>query len=180
MRRPHLAVLLTTILAASGASAQQLTLSAGSSLSLANSTLDLACASLVVAGSFAVGNGTVDQALDVTISLGGNLDGDNGTLNITGNWDNSAGGTFNAGTGSVNFVDGCALGVAAITGSTTFSTLTLTTTTGKTYQLEAGSTQTIGTLLSISGVTGTLSISPARLLEARPPWTYRATPWWIS
>ncbi len=141
---------------AASAPGAELTVGSGAAFDLGTGVLDLGCASLVVAGSFAVGNGTVDQALDVTISLGGNLDGGNGTLNITGNWDNSAGGMFNAGTGSVNFVDGCALGVAAITGSTTFSTLTLTTTTGKTYQLAAGSTQTIGAVLSISGVAGNL------------------------
>ena len=122
------------------------------------SIADLGCASLVVAGSFAVGNGTVDQALDVTISLGGNLDGGNGTLNITGNWDNSAGGTFNAGTGSVNLVDGCGQTSASIASNDAFSVLTMSTSTGKTFRVDHTSGLVVVTQLSISGTAGNVLV----------------------
>jgi hypothetical protein len=152
-----LAAISVSWLAATSSGASQLSVGSGSSFSLGSGTLNLGCASLLVAGSFDVISGSVEEALDVTIASGGTLDGGSGTLDLAGNWDNGDGGTFNAGTGSINFVDGCGvLSPVTITGSTTFSTLTLTTTTGKTYQFEAGSTQTIGVALSLTGVAGNL------------------------
>ncbi len=143
-------------LAAAIAGAGQLSVGSGSAFNLGSGTLNLGCASLLVAGTFDAASGSVEQALDVTITSGGTLDGGSGTLDLAGSWDNSNGGTFNAGTSSVNFVDGCGVSLATLSGGTSFSTLTLTTATGKTYQLEAGSTQTIGVALSLSGTAGNL------------------------
>ena len=159
MRRSlGLGLALALFAPAFGAYAVGVTVEAGASFDLGDGRLDLGCSDLAVAGDFALGSGTVDQILDVTLSLGGTLDGANGTLNMTGNWNNAAGGTFIAGTSSVNFVDGCGVSAATITGNTTFSTLTITTTTGKSYQFEAGSTQTIGAVLSLSGAVGNLLV----------------------
>lgn len=155
-----LAAIAVSWLAAATAGAalpSHLSVGSGSAFSLGSGTLDLGCANLLVAGSFDVVSGSVEQALGVTIASGGTLDGGSGTLDLAGSWDNSNGGTFNAGTSSVNFVDGCGvLSPVSIAGSTTFSTLTLTTAMGKTYLLEAGSTQTIGATLSLSGTAGNL------------------------
>lgn len=140
--------------AASAALPASFTVGAGSSFSLGSATFDLGCGSLVVAGTFGVGSGTVEQALDVIIASGGTLNGETGTLNLTGHWDNGAGGSFNAGTGTVQFGDGCGISPGMVTGSTTFSTLTFTTATGKGYQFEAGSTQTIGVSLTWLGAAG--------------------------
>jgi hypothetical protein len=151
-----LAAIAVSWLAAATAGASQLSIGSSSAFSLGNGTLDLGCASLLVAGSFAASSGTVNQALDVTISLGGTLNGDSGILNVTGNWDNSAGGAFAAGTSSVNLIDGCGRTSATISGETTFWELSMTTTTEKAIEFAAGSTQTINALLTISGTTDNL------------------------
>ena len=126
----------------------QLTIGSGAMLNLGTGTLDLGCQSLSVAGTFVAGSGTLDQSLDVTIPVGGILNGETGTLNVGGNWDN--GGTFNAGSGTVNFVDDCGQTVATIGGDSTFATLNLNTTLGKTYELESGTTQTVSGSISSS------------------------------
>ena len=137
----RLSTLAAALLALPSLAAADLTVGAGATVNLGTGTLDLGCRSLSAAGTFGAGGGTLDQALDVTIPLGGTLNGETGTLNVGGNWDN--GGTFNAGSGSVNFVDDCSQTLATISGDSTFSTLNLDTTSGKTYELESGSTQTV-------------------------------------
>ena len=82
------------------------------------------------------------------------LNGDSGTLEVTGDWDNS--GTFNAGTSTVQMVDGCGLSSAVIAGDTTFASLDMTTTTGKLYSFTAGSTQTVTSALTLLGASGNL------------------------
>jgi len=140
------AVFLGLTLSPAGA---QLTVGAGATVNLGTGTLDLGCQSLSAAGIFGVGGGTLNQALDVTIPVGGTLNGETGTLNVGGDWDNS--GTFNAGSGTVNFVDDCSQTLATISGDSTFSTLNLNTTSGKTYELASGSTQTVSGSISLTG-----------------------------
>ncbi len=93
------------------------------------------CSDRTVAGTLSAGTEGFSAARDVTIEPAGVLNANSATLEIAGDWDNT--GTFNAGTSSVNFVDGCGVSLATISGETSFSTLTITTATGKTYQLEA-------------------------------------------
>ncbi len=145
------ATLVVLVTAAAGAN---VTIGADSSLDLGSGLLDLGCADLTVAGTLSAGTVGFRAARDVTIEPAGVLNANSATLEVAGDWDNT--GTFNAGTSSVNFVDGCGVSLATLSGGTSFSTLTLTTATGKTYQLEAGSTQTIGTALSLSGAAGNL------------------------
>ncbi len=145
-----LSILAAAFVALPSLAAADLTVSAGASMNLGTGTLDLGCQSLSAAGTFGAGTGgTVNQALDVTVPVGGTLNGETGTLNVGGNWDN--GGTFNAGSGTVNFVDDCGQTLATISGNSTFSTLNLNTTLGKTYELESGSTQTVSGSISLTG-----------------------------
>ena len=146
MRRSTLAAALVVL---PSLAAADLTVGAGATVNVGTGTLDLGCRSLSAAGTFVAGSGTLDQALDVTIPVGGTLNGETGTLNIGGNWDNS--GTFNAGSGTVNFVDDCSQTLATISGDSTFSTLNLNTTLGKTYELESGTTQMVSESLSLIG-----------------------------
>ena len=146
------------LLVHSPASAASFSVGAGSSFGLGSATFDLGCGDLVVAGTFGVGSGSVEQARDVSIALGGTLNGETGTINVTGDWDNGAGGNFNAGTGSVQFVDGCGRSTATVTGSTTFSTVSFTTATGKGYLFETGSIQTIDVSLTLLGAEGNLLV----------------------
>ena len=57
------------------------TVGSGVSVDVGTSFVDLACSNLFVEGTFDLGSGTVEQALDVTISFGGTLNGETGALN---------------------------------------------------------------------------------------------------
>ena len=59
------------------------------------------------------------------------------------------------GTSTVSFVDGCGEASATISGDTTFSTLSMTTSTGKLYSFQAGSTQMSDSLF-LAGAEGNL------------------------
>ena len=156
MKRAGLAAAASFIVLglAAPTSAGNVTVGSGSTLDLGSATLDLGEADLNIAGTFAAGTGTVDQARDVSIQPGGTLNGESATLNVCGDWSNS--GTFNAGSGSVNFVDGCGLSSAIITGDTTFENLSMTTTNGFLYSFAAGSTQIVTGALTLFGAPGNL------------------------
>ena len=118
MIRIRLRILLATFLFVSAASAQQVTVGAGSSWSLSNAAVDLGCSGLVISGTLNTDSAAVAQALDVNIASGGTLNGGSGTLDVTGNWDRI--GAFNAGSGIVRFVDGCGTTSSTISDSNTF------------------------------------------------------------
>jgi hypothetical protein len=88
----------------------------------------------------------------VNINTGGVLNGSSGTLSVSGNWSNS--GTFNAGTGSVVFTDGCAAGARTFTGNTVFNNLTLTSTTGRNFIIPSGTNITVNGTLTLQGTPG--------------------------
>jgi hypothetical protein len=146
--------LIALVVIAGVASAQSVTVGSGASLSLSNSTFDLGCSDLVISGTANLGSALVTQAVDVSIPGGGTLTGGSATLDVTGNWSRS--GTFNAGTGSVRFVDGCGTVSSTISDSSTFSDLELTTTTGKQVIFEAGATTTVNGMFNVSGASGNL------------------------
>jgi len=100
--------------------------------------------------------GTVgfDQARDVTIDPTGLVNGNSATLQVAGDWDNA--GTFNAGTSTVQLVDGCGLASAVVAGDTTFANLEMTTTSGFLYSFTSGSTQTLTSSLTLLGAEGNL------------------------
>lgn len=137
---------------ATATSAAHLTVGAGSTVDLGDGSLDLGCANLAVEGTLAAGTGVIDWAEDV--SIGGTLNGESATLYVTGDWNNS--GTFNAGSSSVRFVDGCGLSSATISGDSTFFDLEMTTSTGKLVAFEAGSTTTVTDLLTLAGAEANL------------------------
>ena len=75
-----------------------------SMIDLGSASIDLGCSSLVVAGTLSLGAGFgIDNARDVTISNGGVLNGEMAALSVTGDWTKDAGGSFNAGVGTVSF-----------------------------------------------------------------------------
>ena len=139
---------------AMGASGAQFDVGSGASLDLGTGSLDLGCADLTVGGTLSAGTAGFSQARDVTIDPTGLVNGNSATLEVAGDWDNA--GSFNAGTSTVEFVDGCALASAVITGDTTFASLDMTTTTGKLYSFTAGSTQTVTQAISLAGASGNL------------------------
>ncbi len=137
-----------------GASAGQVTVGSGSSFDLGTGSLDLGCADLTVTGTMAAGTVGFAQARDVTIDPTGLLDGESATLEVAGDWDNA--GTFNAGTSTVQLVDGCGLASAVIAGDTTFANLDMTTTSGFLYSFTSGSTQTVTGSVTLAGASGNL------------------------
>jgi hypothetical protein len=140
------------LFAASLASAADLTLETGASITLTGADLDLAGGDLAVSGTFDAGTGLVEQVRDLSILSGGALNGESATIQICGDWSNA--GTFSAGTSSVSFLDGCGRSSVAISGDTTFFDLEMTTTSGKVYALASGSTQTVSDFLTLSGAPG--------------------------
>lgn len=136
------------------ASAGQVTVGSGASFDLGTGSLDLGCADLTVGGTLSAGTVGMAAARDVTIDPTGLVNGETALLQVAGDWDNA--GTFNAGSSSVNLVDGCGLLSATIGGNSTFATLAMTTASGKLFQFEAGSTQTVTQSLSIQGADGDL------------------------
>ena len=139
-----LAVFAALAMTPSLASAEGLSIGSGSTFSLGSGTLDLGCGDLGVNGSFNANSGTVNEVRDVTIAGGGVLNGGSGALNVTRNWSN--GGSFTPETSVVNLVDECSASHATISGSSSFDTLSVTSSVGKTVRVEAGSTQTIAIL----------------------------------
>ncbi len=121
----------------------------GSLVSLGPGVIDLACTDVIVAGTLQINSGQLKNVRSVTISAGGAIDGGSGLIEVGGNWTNA--GSFLAGSGTVNFRDLCVFGNAVIMGSTTFNGASFVTSSGQNYVFAAGSTQTINTLLEITG-----------------------------
>jgi hypothetical protein len=143
------ALIPIAFLLACSAARADLVVPSGGLISLAPGVADLACTDVVVAGTLQVNSGQLNNVRSVTIQPGGVIDGGSGTIQVAGNWTNS--GTFNAGTGTVNFRDLCAFGNAAIMGTTTFFSASFVTSSGKNYVFAVNSTQTITSFLEIAG-----------------------------
>jgi hypothetical protein len=132
-----------------GAARADMVVPSGATTNLGTGILDLACTDLVVAGTFQVAGGAVHNVRNITVQSGGMLDGGSGVIQVGGNWSNS--GSFVAATGEVDFRDICGSGPSTISGSTTFNRASFVSTTGKNYVFAVGTTQTILSLLEISG-----------------------------
>ena len=136
------------------ASAGNLTVGAGSTLDLGTGSLALGCADLDVAGTLTAGSVGFDAARDVAIAPGGTVNGNSATLSLSGDWDNA--GTFNAGTSTVQMVDGCAVLSGVVVGNSSFANFAISTTSARLVSFTAGSTQTVTGLLSLQGSAGNL------------------------
>jgi hypothetical protein len=77
----------------------------------------------------------------------------NSVLTVTGNWFN--GGSFDAMTSSVQFIDGVSP-VSQITGQTTFNEMIATTSNGKVLSFAAGIEQAVVNNLELTGIDGNL------------------------
>jgi hypothetical protein len=126
-----------------------LTVPAGGLITLGPGIVDLACTDAVIAGTLHINGGALKNVRNVSIQPGGVLNGGTGLIEVAGNWSNA--GSFAAGTGSVNFRELCAAGAATISGDTIFNRASFVTASGRNYVFAAGSTQTVKSLLEISG-----------------------------
>ncbi len=118
----------------------------------AGNAMSLGCTAFTVHGTFNIGSGQVTNTGDVGIGATGTINGGQGLLSVSGNWNNA--GTFNAGTGTVVFTNNCAAGPLTLTGATVFNNLTLTSTNGSTFVIPAGSNITVSGTLTLQGVNG--------------------------
>jgi hypothetical protein len=150
------AIAVSTILVGLSASsfAGNVTVGAGSTVDLGTGSLALGCADLDVAGTLTAGTVGFSGARDVAIAPSGLLNGNSAMLSLSGDWDNA--GTFNAGSSTVQMVDGCALFSGVVAGNTSFANLSISTTTAKQVSFTAGSTQSVIGLLSLHGAAGNL------------------------
>lgn len=142
------ALLAILICVAGPAALAQVSMPATSTFALNGGGLDLAGTDLQVGGSFSLASGSVQNAANVAIAPGGNLDGGGGAITLFGDWSNL--GSFAAGSSRVNFIDG-ARAQSNVSGNTTFFNLSFVSFTGKAYVFQGGSTQTIENLLEILG-----------------------------
>lgn len=131
--------------------ADGMTIPNGASFSLGDGVLDLGCADLMVEGSVDGMSGTL-MARDVSVAPTGLLLDVSGRIEVTGDWLNS--GTFVPGTGTVEFTDGCGIGLADVTGVNSFYTLSVTSGSGKEYRFPSGVTQTVEGTFTVQGVPG--------------------------
>ncbi len=129
--------------------AAELSVGAGSTLELGSGSLDAGCADLLVGGTLALDAGSASQVRDLGIQPGGALQGGAGSLEVAGDWTNA--GSFSAGTGTVLLADGCGRTSAALSQSNAFYRLFLSSATGKLFQFEAGSTQTVARRFEANG-----------------------------
>lgn len=121
-------------------------------MALNGGKLDLDSTDLQIGGSVALSSGAISGAHSIAIGSGGALNAGSGTISLFGDWSDF--GTFSAGTGTVDFIDGSAA-LSTVSGNTTFHDLSFISSTGKTYAFAVGSTQTIGGLLTILGTAAT-------------------------
>jgi IPTL-CTERM motif len=144
------ATLFAAFTLATGSAHADMDIPAGAVASTSGGVFDLACSDLTVGGTLNLDAGQVINVRHVSISAGGVINGNSGTLALSGNWSNS--GSFVAGSSTVAFSDAPACATASsITGNTTFANLSLLSSAGKTYTFGAGSTQTVAGLLTILG-----------------------------
>ena len=126
----------------------QVVVPANASLQLNGGKLDLGGGDIDVAGSVGLGGGVLDNVGSLSILAGGLFDAGSGLINLSGNWSNL--GSFAAGTGTVDFIDG-GRAQSLLAGATHFNTANFISVTGKNYVLPVGLTQTFSGALTILG-----------------------------
>lgn len=144
---------LAALALACGAGAQ-VRVGAGSSLDLGSGSLDQGCLPLAVDGTARLQSGQWRGVGSLSIGAGGMLDGGSGTLSLSGDFART--GTFAAGTGRVQVVDGCGLAASAITPDNAFHRLEVTAVQGRLLTLPANAEQTIAGGLVLQGGAGGL------------------------
>ncbi len=121
---------------------------AGASIQLNGGTLALGESSLELGGMLDLGSGASIGISNLSTFPGSLLTAGSGLIELSGDW--SVQGSFNAGSGAVNFIDGL-VGVSNLFGSNTFHTLSLVSAIGKHVVVEPASIQQIAQQLEIQG-----------------------------
>lgn len=133
----------------------QFSVGSGATYSVPAGGTNVGCLSVDVQGTLATPAGQFTTASSLAIGATGIFDGGAGTLSVGGTLSNA--GTFNAGAGTVVLNDGCAGGTSQLSGDMVFQNLTLSSVTGRTFVIPAGSHITVLGMLTLQG-TGAQSI----------------------
>jgi hypothetical protein len=149
-----MAVLCLGLGFAGAALAGTLTVGSNASIDLGTGSLALGCADVDVTGTFSAGTVGFTQGRDVSIAPSGILNGNSATLQLSGDWDNS--GSFNAGTSSVQVVDGCSLLSGVVAGNSTFNNFSITSALARLATFTAGTTQQVNGAFTVAGASGSL------------------------
>lgn len=149
--------------AGAAAAANLIQIGVGSTYQIgAGSTVDTGCADVLVQGTLSIGAGKMITVRNLTVEPGGVLDFVDGTLQLSGSFTNS--GTFNAGSGTVQFMlDVPCSAAAGIVGSNQFNNLIFNGPGGR-LAIAAGSQQSVGGLLQLTGS----AASPLAIVSATP------------
>ncbi len=134
-------------LVAMPAGAQGITIDAGSRWQADGARHALDCTPITNAGQLEADSGAFDAVGGFANT--GQASATTAVLRVGGDWSNS--GAFAAGQSSVQLVDACSINAASITGTTSFSSLSLSSNAGKLYAFEAGATQSVQQALVLAG-----------------------------
>lgn len=130
----------------------QFTIPAGGSLDVPGGSMDMGCLAVEVEGSLNIIAGQFSTTSNLNVAGTGVFNGGTGTLAVGG--DLSSSGTFNAGSGTVALTDGCTGNTSQLSGNMVFQNLTLSSTTGRTFVIPAGTHITVLGNLTLQGAPG--------------------------
>ncbi|WP_422843395.1 IPTL-CTERM sorting domain-containing protein [Acidovorax sp. M2(2025)] len=131
----------------------QFVIGAGGSMDMSGGgSMDMGCASVEVEGSLLIGDGQFATSSNLNVAGSGEFNGGSGVLAVGG--DLSSSGTFNAGSGSVVLTDGCTGNTSQLSGTMVFQNLTLSSTSGRTFVIPAGTNITVLGTLTLQGAPG--------------------------
>lgn len=129
--------------------AQGITVGDGATVNLGDGSLSLNCNNLTInqGATMDLGAGVVDGISDFL--NGGMLDGGSARLEFTGAWRQT--GSFTAGSGSVNLVDGCGKSISRVRGESTFHDFSVVTGIPRLVIFTAERTNRVDNALSLRG-----------------------------
>lgn len=130
----------------------QFTIPAGSSFDVPGGSIDMGCLPVQVDGALNIMAGQFATSSSLSVTGTGTFNGGGGQLTVGGDLSNT--GTFNAGAGSVILTDGCIGNTSQLSGNLVFQNLTLSSTTGRTFVIPAGTNITVLGSLTLQGAPG--------------------------
>lgn len=144
------ALLLAACLIPLAAEAQRVDIGEGATWQLDGANMDLDCAVLRIEGAVDAADGQIAGVGH--LDLAGQLAATTAWLEVGGDWSNQ--GSFNAGSGTVAFSDRCNQPQTTLHGNSTFATLVMESSRGKSYHFQSGATQSVTSALRLSGAAG--------------------------
>lgn len=118
----------------------------------AGATVDAGCGTVDVQGELNLQSGDLRTGGDMVVAAAGVFNGHGGSLKLGGSLRSD--GAFNAGSSTVELTDGCMGNVSLLSGTLVFQNLVLSSTTGRSFVVPAGSQITVLGTLTLQGALG--------------------------